>query len=822
MTTLYWVLEFSKVFFAYIFILFVWPMTVFRKYLRGKSLTFRFGFCATVQIVIVNTAVLTLGLLHILNPWIIRVLFYGTFVYSIVKDIKIGEKQKKQIGRLLVGTYGMKSFGSNISTIIIDRIKGIKKSFLNMMRSHWWEYGLFAIILIYGVTYFSYGAFQDYSYGFGDMYPHNAWVYGLLNGQIFSAGVYPEGMHCFIYSMHVLFDIRVYSCMLFTAGIHTLVFLVSAYALLKEVFRWKYSPMLALTLFLTVDLMCINEIYSMSRLQWTIPQDFGLYTQFLCAAFLLRYLKGEKQESKLQRWKVFRKSYWNENLMVFMLALAASIIIHFYPTIMAFFLCISFVPLMLKKIFTNGRFSALVFAVICGAMIAILPMGGALASGIKFQGSIGWAMTIINGTEGQQQSGSATNDTVEKSQSDNIQDVSLKENEETEEISSNIIVDEELEKGENIGKDVVSQSPIPAPITIPEPSFTEKLVNIVNRIWDTLVEKANIIYHEAYITLYQRERANWILGFSVVSIVIWLIWRVISGVLKLVYIESDIDTAYFDEYPGLVVITVIFMMLYCEGKLGIPALIAGSRVCAVAQLLIVAMCTIPLDFMFASIAMVLREGVMKVVATFCVAGIYVGTMLTDTFHGYLYYELTRYNGAVMTTYSITDKFPKNSFTIVSTVDELYQVIQYGYHEEVITFVNKSITGDYTIPTEYVFIYVEKNPLEYAQSHFFEGPKWLARETYPQYYSTYVSQCPDINSSAISEEFARQPYTKLPENSKMYSNLATRTVLESRLDAWCKEFDRLYPNELHTYYEDEDFVCYYFKQNPYSLFQLAIQ
>ena len=95
------------------------------------------------------------------------------------------------------------------------------------------------------------------------------------------------------------------------------------------------------------------------------------------------------------------------------------------------------------------------------------------------------------------------------------------------------------------------------------------------------------------------------------------------------------------------------------------------------------------------------------------AVIYVGTRQLGIFHGYLYYELTRYNAAVMVTQDITDKFPENSYTIVSTTDELYQVIEQGRHEELLTFLNRVNGSGYTLPTEYIFVYVEKRPIQYA-------------------------------------------------------------------------------------------------------------
>ena len=135
--------------------------------------------------------------------------------------------------------------------------------------------------------------------------------------------------------------------------------------------------------------------------------------------------------------------------------------------------------------------------------------------------------------------------------------------------------------------------------------------------------------------------------------------------------------------------------------------------------------------------------------------------------------------------------------------------------------NQSQTEEYRIPSEYVFIFVEKKPIEYAQSHFFTGPKWLAWEKYADFYSSYVSQCPDITTSELSEVDLTGERILFETNSKTYSSLSTRTQVEAKAYEWCQEFEHLYPGELKTYYEDEWFVCYYFKQNTQSLYQLGI-
>ena len=46
-------------------------------------------------------------------------------------------------------------------------------------------YLMLGVVVCFGMVYFSYRAFHDYSYGFGDMYRHHSWIYGLLNGTPF-------------------------------------------------------------------------------------------------------------------------------------------------------------------------------------------------------------------------------------------------------------------------------------------------------------------------------------------------------------------------------------------------------------------------------------------------------------------------------------------------------------------------------------------------------------------------------------------------------------------------------------------------------------
>lgn len=765
METLYWIFEYGKVFCGYMFFMFLWPSVVFSKHLRHKDKVYRFSFCVLVQVIIANSVVLGLGLFHILNQWIVFAMYYGIFLINVVKKVNFQYRKGSfseilsSCYRVIMGTAGKKLF-------LYQRVKkactwfgNIWLNFWGIIRLHLMEYALLLIVVIYGMIYFSYGVFQDYNYGFGDMYVHHEWINELLKGNIFCRGVYPEAMHCFIYCLHVLFGLKVYNCMLFLAGIHVSVLLVSVYCFLREVFEWKYTPYFVLIMFLTLDLMCIQEVFGMSRLQWTIPQEFGLFTQFLCSLYLLRYLKSSH---KFTFKKKFQKYIWNENLFLFMLSLTASITIHFYCTIMAFLLCVSFAVFFLRKILKIERLIPLAAAVLCGVLIAVTPMAAALASGIQFQGSIDWALGVMNNDDPQEE-GTA--------------------------------------KKENVRKDAVQDDS--------------------KTLMENIQDKLSVLYWRGYATLYKKERARWIIGLTGLIVILWGTYHMTREVYHLIT-RKELKEKYFNGYMPIVTASVLFMIVYASPGLGLPQLIADSRICTTEQMLLLAIITMPIDMIFILVSRFCMDCILQIISVFAAVGICGSIIISGNYHGYLYCELSRYNAAIKVTDSIINKFRKHSYTIVSTTDELYHVVNDGRHEELLTFIQKIDKEEYKLPTEYVFLYVEKRPIEYGQNHYFCGPKWLAGEKYVDLYSSFASRCPQINASEISEEESQKDVLLYERPSISYTTLKSRTILESKAYLWCQNFSKLNPFEVNVYYEDENFVCYYFKQNPYALHNLAIE
>ena len=247
--------------------------------------------------------------------------------------------------------------------------------------------------------------------------------------------------------------------------------------------------------------------------------------------------------------------------------------------------------------------------------------------------------------------------------------------------------------------------------------------------------------------------------------------------------------------------------------------ISVTRLLAVAQMLNLAMVMIPVDFVFAGLMQFMPEFILKLAGLAGVAGICAAVIMTGNYHGFLFYILTRYNSTVEVTKSITEDFPYQKYTIISTTDDLYQIVPYGWHEELVLFINSSSEPGYTIPSQYVIIYLEKHPIFRSQYHFFSGPSWLGVERYA-IGTTSVGD--EVIMGEIREDYIAPPGSQFTINSYVYAQLGARAILESTMYDWCQKFEELYPNELKVYYEDDDIICYYFKQNINRLYELGIR
>ena len=348
-----------------------------------------------------------------------------------------------------------------------------------------------------------------------------------------------------------------------------------------------------------------------------------------------------------------------------------------------------------------------------------------------------------------------------------------------------------------------------------EHSIKEKIVNLFKSGSLKIVEVLGELYQGGYVALYKEWKPKFLLAFTTVGMLLGLGCELVGAIRR----KLGKRNRCFFGYLHLVVAMILVLLLYAGPRIGLPRLIAQDRVCSTLHLLLMAMVMIELDFVFFVLGKVIKDCYREILSIVCCFGIYFIVLKYDIFHSYLFYSYSRYPAVVEQTREIIDNMEPHTYTIVSCVDELYQIIEYGYHEEIVVFLANSREDHYTLPTEYVLCYVEKQPLTYAHSHFSSGPAWLANAKYDEMYSN-VSEYPATLHGEISKEAAESDVV-LPFSSKSYSISSNRIVAQSRMYEWCQRFMELYPGQMQTVYEDDAFVCYAFRQNPARLFELAI-
>ena len=729
--------ETLKVGAAWAALLFVWPGVVFRGLLRGRGLTFRFLFCAIVQPLLISTVVLSLGLLHILNVWLVRLLFWGAPAASLLllfwKRRRIPAPQAAPAA--LPARWKEKWFG---------------------YRKHLIEYGVLAVILLFAAAFFLNGAFHDYSFGFYDLYTHYGWTSALVNGKIFSAGVYPEGMHCFLYALNVLFGVSLHSCMVFLGGLHNaLMFLVAAYCLFKELFRSRHAALFVLAAWAVFDGIGPAALSAVARMSWTLPEEFALHLVFLCPLVLLRYLRDRDTSAK---W------YRDWNLLFLAAGVALALSTHPYVLAMAFFPCCAVILAHFMELRPFRRLLPPVCAALCGLVFGLLPMLAAYLMGTELQGSFWWGISVIQGESG-----------------------------------------------------AASEVPGPPGPVSPDPVSPGPVSSGRSGLLETLRNMAKSFYEDGWSFLFGDTVAVLLILASLLVLALAVVGICVR--LRRKPQEAVLPAGMAEGYLIPAASLAAFVLLYALPYMGLPELVKNVRTLCVTQMLAFAVAGILADLLIALAQRALGRKLPDVLMALGCLLLYIIAYRVD-FHQTAYWWLYRYNAAVTVTDRIMDEYPKGTYKIISLWDEACQADAEDY-EELLAFVKGVEEGGYSVPAEYVFLYVEKHPIGWGQLHFTTAPGWLARDNYETNWPSWnPSRCPEFWYGEVSRELALREiyYDSVPKD--YFSDMTGRMILSSKAYAWYEEFSAAHPQDIQVYYEDGDFACYLIRQDPAAPLDLS--
>ena len=552
--------------------------------------------------------------------------------------------------------------------------------------------------------------------------------------------------------------------------------------------------------------------------------EFGYSILLFCGTYLIRYLrfsvvnKKTKEEKQAEKTSIkipflkktlkirFPLCLKDENLLIFTLALAGTVNIHFYDTIMAFYLCLGIAFALIHKVLTR-KLVPLIVSVILGMVISVGPLVICFISGIELNYSLNWAMSYFMPSDP---------DEVTVSEEGASEDASTAgEEKETTEADTESKKEETAQtaySGEYIYGNPVATSSVAA-----SPTF----ISLLQSVTEPIKNFGTMLLETGYWGSGHLEaRGNFYFSFMLLTLLIGCA----APLVRLVYAKIKKESVGQNMHMGYLIMAlsgVTVHLFACSQKMGLPFLMEPYRIDTLSIMVAVPAVIVPVDFLVSLFKKWLPNFVQNIIVTGLLIAVYAIVRITGNFHGYLLYQLTRYNDTAMITKQIVSSLDDETYTIVSSTDELYQIMGKGYHEELVHFINESEHVSYTIPTPYIFIFVEKNALYRNQDHFFLGPDWLAvNSRYTVCYPGKESEGDNLRKMTISEDMANLYFGTFWENINVYGSLWQRTILNSKIYVWCQKFNAMYPNELHVYYEDEDFICYYLIQNQRNLYELA--
>ncbi|MBQ9901410.1 MAG: hypothetical protein IJM51_03370 [Clostridia bacterium] len=566
-----------------------------------------------------------------------------------------------------------------------------------------------------------YFAMTSQAFPTSDVSVHTSWINFLDADFIFSDGIYPFAMHNIVSSFAKITFIDVVTVMRFIGPLNAVFMGVVLMAVISRVFR---SPGAAVVTGMIYCLSSFGTGAVIDRVFFSLPQEYGMVFIIPTGYFMVKFLEDQR----------------NIDLIAFSFSACMTVSAHFYNAFFSVPLCFCLVLFYIPILFHKKVFVKMVLAVILAAVLSVGPMLVGLTLGYHWQGSLDWAVSMMEkGSDSGEQSSSETAE-KEKSGGEKAEDE---------------------EQG---------------------PDFIEKSVNSFK------FTMKNITDYWGYVVYIS----------SVVSI----------GLGALVLLTTS-KKKQAKVAIGLGLYMLLFNYIIMNPTtFGLPALITGDR----SPVYLVYLGAIMIGVPFGLFWIVFEERLKPVrwvgSVAFVTAALFVIVFMGSTFQSSAYFRLS-YSSVTEQYYRIKETHRKDTWTIVSTVDELALTRNKGWHYEMWEFIFRMEQYDPTrviqIPTEYVYFVIEKRPLKYADTNYLGQAETL----YPR-----VSK--DAANQLLSEQTVRTR-----KKSDYYGIYENRLAIMSKAYFWAEKYMSYFPDQMSVYYEDMDIIIYEIKQNMYALNNFAI-
>lgn len=774
-----------KLFLVYTFLVVIMPYIMLRPVLRGKAVSLQFLICVVFGNFYYINIVLFLGLFHISSGKVYLMVSLIPFLLKLISMRKMLQKEYftpllKNITGMIHGEVSVKFCFYQFGRKVKRMIQKIVHPIWCVMKKNILEEVLFLICFVCLIMYFAPYFYEHYGYRASDIVVQQQWINELDNGILFYDGIYPMGMHAMIYYIHAVFGIHTYMLMQFFPFVSDIYIFLMLLVAIKSICHFRYIPYIGYFCLIGGDYI---QSRTLTRYLSALPQEFGMMFYLPCLTAAIQFFRAHIQEDKeykklkeenLLYTVIGQKSKRKEStlwLLVLIISFGLTFAVHFYITILAGFLVVAVAIGYAYYVFRPLYFKKLFLSAVIAIAIPLAPMLFAFLGGTPFQNSLYWATAVMGiDLKGAMTGVSSFEDT----------DVIDTTDTNVVFIEDQINGDENLDVLEESIVDVMSQE------AVRNLSLKEKCEIIAGKIRD--------IVHAFYVDGYFILKNETTYKMFIASLAILLIQIPIMMFFK--------EWEYSRILTTVLVNHILLIVLAMSEPLGLPVLIDSKRMVSF-QAYAAPLCfALAVDSCVLLGSKMLRKEVLWRSISFALAlGFIEYSVLSGNIKRACPVKSNlQTDGAAMCLYDIIKHYPENKWTVVSCNEERNMMAGSGWHYEVIDFLQSmehyKPENVMQIPTQYVFFYIEKESLNYANR------EW-----------------DDSVDPTVSEEWASK---KLPSKRGLdHYNGTNRIILNSRMYYWMQEYKKRYPNDIKVYYEDEEFVCYVMEQNEYYLHNFAI-
>lgn len=783
MTTLT-ILQFTGIFCAYSFLTVLLPAFVLREKLRGRRVAEQFFISFLAGNFYIMNLVFLFQLLHI-SCWV--TLFLGTVIPVTILWIRINRipfreflsALMKKTKRVSEGKLGLRTVLGRMADWCVRRFKNLWRIFCRVVVNRPVQW-LFLGAILAGL-FWIYGRrlLLEYGYAASDIPVHIKWINAMGKNDIFTAGVYPFGFHCIIYYLHTVFGIDTYVLMRLFAFVQNIYIHLVLLGFLKLCCKTKYLPYAGVFAY-TVGNYFNSQTYI--RYFSTLPQEFGML--FILPAVYFGFSFFEKRQEELKAGQKKKKESFL-CLVCFAMSFSMTLAVHFYGTMIAGLFCVGIAAGYFFLFIRRRYFWNIIATGLISVLIAVLPMGIAFATGTPLQGSLGWGMSVI--------SKSSEEETETQEEEKAQEQETVQEEEKTQQEPSE---KETKVQQESSGEEELSGEFEVLPDTVVTEDYLGAEVTGIG-----IVEKLRWV----------RRAAGQLSDMTYGRLDEYIVPECVSGsgylILNAIGLLFGIGSVFWifrrRQYGAMLISVSVFMMimtaLQSASILKLPALMDPSRCSIYYAYMLPIVFVLAADgilyFVFAFQKLSKIRNFLSLVLAVCVIGL---LFREDRIKEVSYDSDFVTNEAITCLTNIIREEEDFTWTICSANDETEMAADHGWHYEIISLLremeHKGSQARITIPTETVYFFIEKVPLNYAETYAGSG-------------------------QSVSVKGAGQP---LPNTGgvSMYQG-ENRWIVMSRMYYWAQEFKRLYPNEMQVYLETDRFICYKIEQNMYHLFNFAI-